>query len=126
MSLNAIITLNLAIIITHQIDAAYWHEWDMFMMPGGVQLFNVLNLLIFLVLLPCYAAAMARRKAGFAGSLIIAGGSSLIFLFHSGFALAGFTQFHLPVSVMLIGASILVSLVQVVLTLRQRDSFKTS
>lgn len=126
MSLNAVITLNLAIIITHQIDAAYWHEWDMFMMPGGVQLFNVLNLLIFLLLLPCYAAAIARRSSGFAGSLVIAGGSSLIFLFHSGFALAGFSQFHLPVSVMLIGSSIVISLLQLLLTLRHRDSFQTS
>jgi hypothetical protein len=34
--LNKIIVLNLTLLITHQIDAAYWHEWEMFALPGGI------------------------------------------------------------------------------------------
>jgi hypothetical protein len=29
--------LNLALLATHEIDSAYWHEWEMFHLPGGVQ-----------------------------------------------------------------------------------------
>ena len=28
-------------LILHQIDAAYWQEWEMFFLPGGVQGFAV-------------------------------------------------------------------------------------
>lgn len=30
-------------LIVHQIDAAYWHEWEMFAVPGGTQGFLVFN-----------------------------------------------------------------------------------
>lgn len=35
---------NLALLTTHQADAAYWHEWDVFGVPGGLPLFLVFNL----------------------------------------------------------------------------------
>ncbi len=41
--------LNLALLATHEIDSAYWHEWEMFHLPGGVQGFLVLNLLLLLI-----------------------------------------------------------------------------
>jgi uncharacterized protein DUF6713 len=30
--------LNSTVLLTHQIDAAYWHEWNLFLLPGGNQL----------------------------------------------------------------------------------------
>ena len=30
---------NLALLATHQADAAYWHEWDVFGVPGGLPFF---------------------------------------------------------------------------------------
>jgi hypothetical protein len=36
--------VNATILITHQIDAAYWHEWELFKMPGGIQLNLLLNI----------------------------------------------------------------------------------
>ena len=35
--------LNAAVLITHEIDSAYWHEWDLFGIPGGIQFFLVLK-----------------------------------------------------------------------------------
>lgn len=32
-------------LILHQIDAAFWREWEMFLLPGGVQGFLVFNLI---------------------------------------------------------------------------------
>ena len=34
--------LNATVLITHQIDAAFWHEWELFHIPGG----NQVNLLV--------------------------------------------------------------------------------
>ncbi|WP_409027742.1 DUF6713 family protein [Janthinobacterium sp. SUN098] len=90
-------------LILHQIDAAYWNEWEMFHVPGGVQGFLVFNLAAIAVVLagyrhvllatpraPLYACACAALGAG-------------TFLIHAGFALAGLEQFHLPLSVAIIG-----------------------
>ena len=30
---------NLALLATHQADAAYWREWDVFGVPGGLPFF---------------------------------------------------------------------------------------
>lgn len=102
-----LLTLTLTLIIGHQIDAAYWHEWDMFLMPGGIQLFDLINLLLFFPLLLAYAAAVSGSPRARACSYLIGGIGFIIGPIHAGFALAGFQQFHLPVSIALIvGASL--------------------
>jgi hypothetical protein len=37
--------LNLALLITHEIDSAFWKEWNLFGLPGGVQEFLALKAL---------------------------------------------------------------------------------
>jgi hypothetical protein len=121
--LNKIIILNLTLLIGHQIDAAYWHEWDMFALPGGIQLFNILNIAIFLFVLISFVSIIQRKRNGFMLSFVIAGIGMLVFPIHSGFALAGYTQFHLPVSIFIIAALFLVSIAQIIFTLRMRREF---
>lgn len=36
-------TANLSLLATHQVDAAFWHEWDVFGVPGGLPMFLVFN-----------------------------------------------------------------------------------
>lgn len=31
--------LNFALLFTHEIDSAYWKEWDLFGIPGGIKSF---------------------------------------------------------------------------------------
>lgn len=122
-SLNKIVVLNLALTLTHQVDAAYWREWEMFGLPGGIQLFNALNVLIFLAVLACFVPVIQRKTSGFACSLLIAAVCGCILPIHAAFALAGYTQFDLPFSVLLIVATFVVSIVQVVVTVRARREF---
>lgn len=89
-------------LILHQIDAAYWHEWEMFHVPGGIQGFLVFNLAAIALVLAGYrhvllATSRARCYAGVCAALGIGTG-----LIHAGFALAGLEQFHLPLSVAII------------------------
>ncbi|MFD0737722.1 DUF6713 family protein [Lysobacter koreensis] len=123
LSLNHIIVLNLALVLTHQVDAAFWREWEMFGLLGGIQLFNALNVVIFLVVLSCFVAVIQRRPSGFRCSLAIALLCASVLPIHAAFALSGFSQFHLPFSVFLIVATFLVSIVQVALTVRARQEF---
>ena len=123
LSLNRVIILNLALVLAHQVDAAFWREWEMFGLPGGIQLFNALNVVIFLVVLSCFVTVIQRRSNGFRCSLIIALLCASVLPIHAAFALSGFTQFHLPFSVFLIGATFATSIVQVALTFRARHEF---
>ncbi|WP_219115315.1 DUF6713 family protein [Janthinobacterium sp. UMAB-56] len=89
-------------LILHQIDAAYWKEWEMFDVPGGVQGFLVFNGAAIALLLVGYkhvllASARAPLYAAVCAALGVA-----TFLIHAGFALAGQEQFHLPLSVAII------------------------
>ncbi len=45
--LNKVVVLNLAFVLIHQVDGAYWREWEMFRLPGGIQLNNFINVLTF-------------------------------------------------------------------------------
>ena len=87
-------------LLLHQIDAAFWKEWRMFQVPGGIQGFLLFNLLAIGVLLHGYRQVVlglgsARRYALLCGALGI--GTALI---HAGFAAAGRGEFHLPLSLL--------------------------
>jgi hypothetical protein len=91
-------------LILHQIDAAFWREWEMFLLPGGVQGFLVFNLLAVGLVLLGYRHVLLQtsRARGFAmvrGALGIAA-----FLIHLGFAVFGHRAFHLPLSMTVIAA----------------------
>ena len=38
--------MTMTALIIHQIDAAYWKEWEMFFIPGGIQGFLVFNIIV--------------------------------------------------------------------------------
>jgi hypothetical protein len=42
--------VNVVLLTSHQVDAAYWHEWEVFGVPGGVDAFLAFNLAAVLVL----------------------------------------------------------------------------
>lgn len=121
--LNKLLILNIALLIGHQIDAAYWHEWDMFALPGGIQLFNILNVIIFVVVLGCLSLVIQRRPAGYAAALFIALCGAIVLPIHAGFAINGFEQFNLPVSIGLIVTGFVIALTQALVTVRSRREF---
>ena len=63
-------TLNLAILATHQVDAAFWHEWEVFGVPGGIHFFLVFNVIaVFALALGLVTIAAQRRGAKLAAQL---------------------------------------------------------
>ncbi|WP_085704829.1 DUF6713 family protein [Pseudomonas sp. B8(2017)] len=86
-------------LILHQIDAAYWHEWEMFFLPGGVQGFLLFNILAIPVLLVGYRSVLLGKVNAVFFAKVCAGLGLITFLIHAGFGLAGYHQFHLPASI---------------------------
>lgn len=97
-------------LILHQIDAAFWREWEMFRLPGGVQGFLVFNLLaVGMVLLGYRHVLLQTAKArGFA--MICTALGLATFVIHLGFAVFGHRAFHLPLSMAVIGACLVSAL----------------
>ena len=86
--LNLVVVLNLACLIGHQINAAYWHEWEMFKLPGGIQFYNAFNFALFTILVGCLIPIIQGQKIGRYASIAIALCSEIVLPIHSLFALA--------------------------------------
>lgn len=117
-TLRRLYLLNAAVLITHEIDSAYWHEWTLFGIPGGIQAFLVLNLLLVVVLLYGHQALVLGRPVGVVLAWVLAGGGIFAALIHGYFLAAGSGAFRSPVSLALLAATLLLSLAQAAVLLR--------
>ncbi len=104
--------LNATILITHEIDGAYWQEWELLGLPGGIQLFLLLNMLIVFAVLYGQQALMRGETAGTAMSWVLVAGGLFAVGIHSYFIFSGDLAFRQPMSVFLLGATFVVSLLQ--------------
>jgi hypothetical protein len=105
--------LNLTLLATHEIDSAYWHEWEMFHLPGGIQLFLILNLLLLAIFF--YGLIQVAQSARYAKAFgfLLAGVGLFAFAIHMAFLFLGYPQFRSPVSVGLLFAILAVSIAQI-------------
>jgi hypothetical protein len=62
--LNKVVMLNLAFVLTDQVDRAYWYEWEIFRLSGGIQLNNFINVLTFVGLLSLLIPVVQRKASG--------------------------------------------------------------
>ena len=106
---------NLALLITHEIDSAFWHEWDLFQLPGGIQLFLLINLVLILIFLIGAESVISKEKSGKIFSYLLAISGILAFFIHLFFILKGNTEFLLPVSVLILLLIFITSVVQLIL-----------
>jgi hypothetical protein len=105
---------NFSLLFTHEIDSAYWQEWNLFGIPGGIQLFLLANLGMFVVAIIGYTLLLRQKRSGYWFSLVLAGLGVFAFAIHSYFILSGRPEFTLPASEALLGIILLVSVAQAV------------
>ena len=55
--------VQIALLATHQVDAAFWHEWDVFGVPGGIPFFLAFHFGAMLVLLASFAAVASGHSS---------------------------------------------------------------
>lgn len=118
---NAYLT-TLSLLIFHQIDAAYWQEWQMFHLPGGIQGYLVFNIAVLPFLLIGYANVIKGHKSGFLCSYICAGLGVLTGLIHATFALFESQRFNLPLSMLIIMLCLVSGMIQLAVTWRHAGS----
>ena len=110
--------INLALLITHEIDSAFWHEWELFHLPGGIQLFLLINLGLILLFFFGIESVISRKKSWKTFSYFLAITGILAFFIHLYFILIGNTEFFLPVSILILLLIFLTSTAQLILNLR--------
>ena len=108
---------NAVLLISHEIDSAYWKEWELFRLPGGLTLFLLLHFpLLFLVL---YGLVLVHQQtvAGLIISLLLSFAGLFAFAIHIYFLRKGREEFKLPISLFILLGILVVSLAQVVLSI---------
>ena len=116
-SLFWIYIINSVLLIDHEIDSAYWKEWDLFKLPGGITGFLILHLpLVFLVL---YGLILVFQQtfSGLIFSLILSISGLFAFTIHTVFIKKGRNEFKVPVSLFLLISMLIISLIQASMTI---------
>ena len=109
--------INATLLIIHEIDSAYWKEWELFHLPGGVTGFLLLHFpLLWLTL---YGLVLVDRGAmgGQIPSLVLSLAGIFAFSIHTYFVRQGREQFKTPVSLSILWGTLLTSLAQLGVTL---------
>lgn len=103
---------NAIVLITHQIDAAYWREWELFFIPGGNQINLLLNLPIIALVLQAHSRVQADMRSGMGHYKLLAGLGFLTVAIHAAFMLHGSSSFVQPLSITLLAATLVLSSLQ--------------
>jgi len=110
--------VNAVLLIDHEVDSAYWKEWDLFGIKGGIQFFLFIHLPAFGAILYGLVEISRGTSAGLIYSLVLAGIGIFALSIHSFFLLRGRKEFTLPFSIFLLGATGIVSVFQLIITIR--------
>jgi len=104
-------------LILHEIESAYWKEWELFKMKGGITGFVILHIpilaLIFLGLVTLYVPSLT----GMVVSILLCAGGIFAFSIHTYFIKQGKEEFTLPISKILLYMILVLSVAQLVITI---------
>jgi hypothetical protein len=109
--------VNAVLLINHEIDSAYWKEWELFKLPGGIGGFLIIHFpLLFLVL---YGLVLVYKQSfsGLIFSLLLCFGGLFAFFIHMYFIKKGREEFKAPISIFILIAALVVSIAQAALTI---------
>lgn len=110
--------INATLLITHEIDSAYWREWEMFRLPGGVNAFLVIHLPLVLIVLLGLVLVVRQQYGGLLLSLALSLAGLGAFIIHMGFIVKGRQEFRSPISLFILVATLVASLIQGGLAIR--------
>jgi hypothetical protein len=119
--LYSLFLANATVLITHQIDAAFWHEWELFHIPGGNQVNLLLNIPIIAFVLYAHSRVVSNIYTGLVYYQLLALLGFLTVGIHAVFFYLGSESFNQAVSIGLLAATFVLSAWQL-LALRSHGS----
>ena len=109
--------INATLLITHEIDSAYWEEWKLFGIPGGINTFLLLHLPILFFVLYGLILIYENTFAGLIFSFILAISGIFAFSIHTYFMRRGHDEFKTTISRLILFSTLIFSILQLVITL---------
>jgi ABC-type Fe3+ transport system permease subunit len=109
--------INSILLINHEIDSAYWKEWELFKIPGGITIFLILHFPILFLILYGLILVFTKTFGGLVISLILGGGGIFALLIHTYFIKKGHDEFRKPISIFILVSMGVVSIAQVLLSI---------
>jgi hypothetical protein len=107
---------NAVLLIVHEIDSAYWQEWKLFKLPGGLTLFLCLHIPLAFIVLYGLLLVYQGLLAGLIISLILGLAGVFAFSIHTVFIWRGHEEFKVPVSAVILILTLVFSLIQLATT----------
>jgi hypothetical protein len=107
---------NAVLLINHEIDSAYWREWELFRLPGGISGFLLVHFPLLFVVLYGLVLVYRQTLAGLFVSLLLGLGGLFAFSIHAYFLRRGRHGFKAPMSQFILIATLVLSLVQIAVT----------
>ena len=100
------------LLIVHEIDSAFWKEWELFHLPGGIVFFSLIHVFLVPVFLLGYGVLCTNPSKGIQFSLSLSVLGICTMVIHTTFMVLGHNQFKTPVSIAIIGVLGIVSVFQ--------------
>ncbi|MSP22470.1 MAG: hypothetical protein EXR66_05580 [Dehalococcoidia bacterium] len=111
--------MNATLLVCHQIDSAYWREWELLRIPGGAQLNLVFNFGIVLLLLSGLVWKVSAQRAGDWVALTLGVGWLFAVALHFAFLIRGDRRFRFATSLGVLAALAPVAIVQLAIEVRR-------
>jgi hypothetical protein len=108
--------INAIILINHEIDSAFWKEWELFKMRGGISGFLLLHFPLLFLILYGLIAVWLKYATGLYFSLLLSCAGIVAFLIHAFFIKRGHKEFRTSMSIFILSSALVVSLAQLVFT----------
>jgi len=109
---------NIVLLMNHEIDAAYWNEWKLFKVPGGINGFLLFHFVIIPPVLYGLVLVSQNDPLGLIFSLAVALIGVFTFGIHAFFIKKGQDEFNVPASLAILVATLVVSVIQAIVTLQ--------
>ncbi len=111
--------INAVILINHEIDSAYWKEWNLFkpLDKFGIKGFLIFHFPILILILYGLILVYEKSTSGLVFSIILAASGIFAFFFHFYHLRKGRQEFNNWVSKSILIAALAVSVFQAMLTL---------
>lgn len=113
--------INSVLVIDHELDSAYWKEWELFRLPGEISGFLLLHVPLLFVILWGLVLIVKQSWWGLVISLLLCVGGLFAFIAHTYFLRKGRPQFNNWVSKTILLAILIVSVCQAVVTLYEMN-----
>ena len=105
------------LLINHEIDSAYWKEWDLFKIPGEITGFLLLHFPLLFIVLYGLVLVVNHSFWGLIVSLFLCFGGIFAFIIHMYFLRRGRKEFDKPLSKLILILTLLISITQMTVTI---------